>query len=92
MCREVLGWCSWLSHIVNTDEVVGSSPALSTPFSIADPFKRLSPIFLNVDLYFLYLNTLELILSLINTRRKSALTIDSALFLRRGRKNIFGLT
>ena len=28
----MLGWCSWLSHIVNTDEVVGSSPALSTPF------------------------------------------------------------
>ena len=29
---HVLGWCSWLSHIVNTDEVVGSSPALSTHF------------------------------------------------------------
>ena len=28
----MLGWCCWLSHIVNTDEVVGSSPALSTYF------------------------------------------------------------
>jgi hypothetical protein len=29
---QLAGWCSWLSRIVNTDKVAGSSPALVIVF------------------------------------------------------------
>ena len=32
--QRLAGWCSWLSRIVNTDKVAGSSPALVINFLI----------------------------------------------------------
>ena len=35
---SLAGWSSWLSRIVNTDEVAGSSPALVNFFFLPIPF------------------------------------------------------